>query len=130
MGAIFAVLALALLMGRKNGAQIIYPGQAGFDWGPGPATWETEESTGKPWRTISPGRIPTAYGGSIPIPVKWPGGVVDVNKMLKPVGVIEAVYTEPAPGVVDINKMLRDVEEEPSPEPLPRARPGSRYSIR
>ncbi len=70
---------------------------------------ETSPTTGKTWRVSSTGRIPTPRGGSIPIPVKWPGGKINVNEMLKDVEE-EAPATEQDPGgPISINLGLRPV---------------------
>lgn len=61
------------------------------------------------WRTVSPGRIPTPTGGSIPIPVPWPGGKVNVNEMLKDVEE-EAPATEQDPGgPISVNFNLQPI---------------------
>ena len=136
LGALLAVLGLVLFLGRKEEltAGAFYTGGPTppitfkFDWTSEEVrAWATDpeapeeelvahatDPLGK-WRTIN-GRIPTPVGGTIPVPVPWPGGIIDVNKMLQPVGVLTPTYTPPTGGRIDINKALRPVEEEASPE--------------
>lgn len=63
------------------------------------------------WRTIN-GRIPVPNGGTIPIPIPWPGGIIDVNKMLKLKPVEESIEAEDFPDVgevISINLRLKEI---------------------
>ncbi|MBA7637894.1 hypothetical protein ES703_45543 [subsurface metagenome] len=63
------------------------------------------------WRTVN-GRIPTPAGGTIPIPVPFPGGIIDVNKMLKLKPIEESIEPEDYPDVgevISINLRLKEV---------------------
>ena len=70
---------------------------------------ETSPTTGKTWRVTSKGRIPTPSGGTIPIPVAWPGGVVDVNEMLKSVDEEPPDVVEDPEGPISVNLRLKPV---------------------
>ena len=128
VGGLIAVIGLVFLLGsRKKGLtassfNLSGPGPSG----PWPYTsrdyigWatdmdapveelETSPSTGKTWRTVSRGRIPTPEGGSIPIPVKWPGGTVNVNEMLKDVEEEAPAMEQEPGGPISVNVHLRPV---------------------
>ena len=118
MGALLAVLGLFLVMGNRKvtTSQIIagtYTPRQYREWATdfeAPSEeLETSPTTGKTWRIISTGRIPTPSGGSIPIPVKWPGGKINVNEMLKDVEEEAPAMEQDPGGPISINLGLRPV---------------------
>ena len=131
MGGLLAVLGLVLVLGGRKKA---LSGVSFNPYGPGPrigdTPWnysysdyrgwatdmdapaeelETSPTTGKTWRTSSPGRNPTPEGGSIPIPIKWPGGTVNVNEMLKDVEEEAPAMEQEPGGPISVNIHLKPV---------------------
>ena len=140
LGGLIVLLGLALLFSKPRGTPLIGGVAPAVyyqyrEWATTPAPSEEVPHATDPlgtWREISPGRIPTPRGPSIPTPIPFPGGIIDVNKMLKPVGVITPTYTPPKAGVIDITAKLIPVEEKATEESQPpritisTARPGLR----
>lgn len=109
IGGLLALLGLALIFSKPSKRTIggvtpaLYYEYRAWATDPEAPAEELEEGpTGKVWRTVTPGRIPTPSGGSIPIPRPFPGGKIDVNKMLNPVEenpTLEESLTVPSGGI-------------------------------